>query len=145
MWLDPRLVVDYVPRSTLASLAVQYFSYGAWKRTMLLRHPRSLRMRQLAAPALTAGLAASAVELALGHRRGAAVPLLYAGACVAAASRLRPALPVARDRLRASVAFAVMHVGWGAGFLAGRARPPQACRVDEDRQTHHEDGEDAAR
>ena len=65
VWLDPSLVVGYVPRSDYRGLARQYFSYGAWKRTMLMRNPRSLRIRQLAAPALAAGLAFSALELAL--------------------------------------------------------------------------------
>ena len=121
VWLDPSLVVDYVPRADYSGLARQYFSYGAWKRTMLMRHPRSLRARQLAAPALVAGLAVSVAELARGHWRGAALPALYAGACAVAASRLRDALPDPRDRIRAVVAFAVMHVAWGVGFLGGRA------------------------
>lgn len=122
VWLDPRLVVTYVPRTDYTGLARQYFSYGAWKRTVLLRHPRSLRFRQLAAPALTVGLAASAVELARGNLRGTAVPLLYIGATTIAAARLRPALPAARDRLRAAAAFAVMHLAWGTGILVGPAR-----------------------
>ena len=121
VWLDPSLVVDYVPRSDYSGLARQYFSYGAWKRTMLVRNPRSVRIRQLAAPALTAGLAFSAVELVLGRWRGAALPVLYAGACAVAATRLRGVLLRRLDRARAAAAFAVMHLGWGAGFLAGRA------------------------
>ena len=87
---------------------------------MLMRHPRSLRVRQLAAPALTAGLALSALELALGRWRGAALPVLYAGACAVAATRLRGVLRGRLDRARAAAAFAVMHLAWGAGFLAGR-------------------------
>lgn len=121
VWLDPSLVVDYLPRSDYSGLARQYFSYGAWKRTMLVRHPRSLRIRQLAAPALVGGLAVSALELALGRWRGAALPVLYAGACAVAAARLRDALADWRDRARAAAAFAVMHAAWGAGFLVGRA------------------------
>ena len=121
VWLDPSLVVDYVPRSDYWGLARQYFSYGAWKRAMLMRHPRSLRIRQLAAPTLVGGLAVSAAQLAAGRWRGAALPALYAGACAIAAARLGGALPDRRDRARAAAAFAVMHLGWGAGFLAGRA------------------------
>ena len=101
---------------------------------MLARNPRSLRTRQLAAPALTAGLAFSALELALGRWRGAALPVLYAGACAVAATRLRGVLRSRLDRARAAAAFAVMHLGWGAGFLAGRTgrtRPwPQREAVD---------------
>ena len=122
VWLDPSLVVDYVPRSDYSGLARQYFSYGAWKRTMLMRHPRSLRIRQLAPPALVAGLVVSAVQLAAGRWRGASLPVVYAGACAIATARLRDALPDRCDRIRATVAFAVMHIAWGAGFLVGRTR-----------------------
>lgn len=129
VWLDPSLVVDYVPRSDYRGLARQYFSYGAWKRTMLVRNPRSLRIRQLAAPALAAGLVCSALGLALGRWRGAALPVLYAAACAVAATRLRDSLGGGLDRARAAAAFAVMHIAWGAGFLAGRTnrgrRPDQ--------------------
>lgn len=123
VWLDPSLVVDYVPRAGYAGLAAQYFAYGAWKRRMLMRHRRSLRIRQLAAPALVAGLAVSAVELARGRLRGTAVPAFYLAACAIAAGRLGRELPGWRDRLRAGGAFVVMHLCWGTGFLAGRARP----------------------
>ena len=136
VWLDPSLVVDYVPRSDYSGLARQYFSYGAWKRTMLIRNPRSLRIRQLAAPALIAGLAFSAFELALGRWRGGALPVLYAGACAVAATRLGGVLSDRRDRARAAAAFAVMHLGWGAGFLVGRAgrgRPPDQRESTEAR------------
>ena len=134
VWLDPSLVVDYVPRTDYAGLAGQYFSYGAWKRKMLMRHPGSLRVRQLAAPALVAGLAASAAELARGRSRGAAVPAFYLAACVIAATRLGRVLPDWRDRVRAAGAFVTMHVTWGAGFLAGRARraqPDERERLEE--------------
>ena len=125
VWLDPSLVVEYVPRSDYRGLARQYFSYGAWKRTMLMRNPRSLRTRQLAAPALAAGLAVSAAQLAARRWRGAALPVLYAGACAIAAARLRDAPPGRCDRVRAAVAFAVMHAAWGTGFLVGRTRTPK--------------------
>lgn len=134
VWLDPSLVVDYVPRADYAGLAAQYFSYGAWKRKMLMRHRRSLQIRQLAAPALVAGLGASAVELARGRLRGAAVPALYLAACAIAAGRLGRELPEWRDRVRAAGAFMTMHIAWGAGFLAGRARcsqPDERERLEE--------------
>ena len=121
VWLDTSLVVDYVPRSDYRGLARQYFAYGAWKRAVLMRHPRSLRIRQLAAPALAVGLAASAFLAAAGRWRGAALPALYAGACAIAAARLRDGLGGRRERARAAAAFAVMHISWGTGFLVGRA------------------------
>lgn len=124
VWLDPALAVDYVARSSYRALAGQYFAYGAWKRVVLSRHPRSLRLRQLAAPALCAALCLSACDLLRRRWRGLALPLAYVTACVTAAARLRSALPAVRDRVRAGVAFAVMHLCWGAGFLTGRTRRP---------------------
>ena len=121
VWLDTGLVVDYVPRSGYAALARQYFDYGRWKRAVLLRHPRSLRPRQLAAPALVVGLAVSAVALARRLSAGGALPLLYVCAVATAAARLKPKLPAGCDRVRAAGAFAVMHLSWGSGFLAGPA------------------------
>lgn len=125
VWLDPGLVVDYVPRADYAGLARQYFSYGTWKRKMLMRHRRSLRVRQLAAPALVAGLAASAVDLARGRLRGAALPALYLAACAVASWRLGASVDSWRGRLRAMGSFVVMHLCWGAGFLGGRGRGVQ--------------------
>lgn len=122
VWLDPGLVVDYIPRPDLAGLARQYFAYGSWKRAVLMLHPRSLRPRQLAPPALVAGLAVSLIGLAARRWQAAALPVLYAASCAIAAGRLRSALPGRLDRARAAAALAVMHLGWGAGFLAGRTR-----------------------
>lgn len=47
IWFDPALVVVYRPRQDLRKLARQYFNYGRWKRVVLRRHPRSLRLRQI--------------------------------------------------------------------------------------------------
>ncbi len=120
VWLDAGLIVDYVPRSDYAGLAGQYFSYGAWKRNVLIRKPASLRPRQLAAPALVAALAVSVLQIGLRRRLGLAAPLLYAGACAAAAARLEDTGDGRRQRTRTAAAFAVMHLSWGAGFWFGR-------------------------
>ena len=122
VWLDPGLVVEYQPRSSWAGLARQYFDYGAWKQVMLRRHPRSLKPRQLAAPALVVGLALSALELTRGRLRGGVVPTAYLGASLLAATRLRSSLPALSDRAKAAAAFAVMHLSWGVGFLFAARR-----------------------
>ena len=145
VWLDPTLVVDYLPRSGYAALARQYFGYGAWKRRMLLRHPASLRPRQLAAPALVLGLAVSAVALARGLLAGAGLPVLYGCAAAVAAARLKPSLPAGGDRLRAAGAFAVMHLAWGSGFLVGRTGRGARRRDGASDSDQPEDGADAAR
>ena len=59
VWLDPAMRVEYQPRSTPLGLWSQYFDYGRWKVVMLRGNMRSIRLRQMAAPALVAGLAGS--------------------------------------------------------------------------------------
>ena len=122
VWLDPALVVDYLPRSSWGGLARQYFDYGAWKRVVIARHPQSAQPRHLAAPALVCGLVLSAIELVRGRSRGGLMPAAYLGSCAVAALRLGRSLPACGDRLRAAAAFAVMHLSWGMGFLVGKRR-----------------------
>ena len=124
VWFDPALAVAYRPRATLASLARQYFDYGRWKRVVVRRHPRSLRLRQALPPLLALALAASAALTATGAAVGspgavalaAAVPVLYAAALVA-----ESALTLVRRRRVAALflpgVLATMHLAWGVGFL----------------------------
>jgi glycosyltransferase involved in cell wall biosynthesis len=117
VWYDPTIRSRYAPRSDVRALARQFFRYGRSRALTVRRHPKSLRPRQLVAPALVLALASP--------RRRRVVAVYLAG--VAA----RVAVETAHDR-RCAPAFAlslpVMHVSWGAGFLAGltyqRTRPP---------------------
>jgi hypothetical protein len=122
-------------RPDLRSLWQQFASYGYWKAQMLRRHPRSLRPRQTAAPALLAALALSAGTTLSGWIVPGAPPpmrwafpataLLYAaaalGVSVAVGSRL--GFGVA---LRLPAVFATMHLAWGGGFWIGLARSLRA-------------------
>lgn len=115
VYFHPDLAVGYRPRGSPADLARQYADYGRYKRTMLARHPRSVRLRQLAAPALVLALAAAVVaSVALGAWWPLAVPAAYlvavAVAAVHAAGQARRAPAVA-------LALTVMHLAWGMGFL----------------------------
>ena len=116
VWLDPRLEVVYRPRENLGALARQYFANGWWKRIMLARHPRSLRWRQIAAPALALALAGSAGLAAAGMvRAGAVLPAAYLSVLVAGS-----ALAGLRRRTAAAAllppVLATMHLAWAAGF-----------------------------
>ncbi len=122
VWFDPDLVVSYRPRGSLRSLARQYFQYGQWKRHVLERHPRSVKARQLAAPATVLGIGAGIALAIRGRRWGLAAPAVYAGACLAAAA----AGPGPRStRARLPLVFATMHLAWGIGFLIGPDRLPR--------------------
>ena len=120
VWFDPDLRVRYRPRSSVRALARQYFEYGTWKREVLRRHPRSVRVRQLVPPAAVVANTA-AVALAVAHRpRWLAVPGVYAVAALGAAAVAGRGHGAAVTG-RLPLVFAVMHHAWGAGFLLGRA------------------------
>ena len=117
VWFDPALWVLYRPRRNLRQLARQYFDYGRWKAAMLLRHPKSVRPRQLAAPALYAGLAFSAALAVAGQPWLAVViPLAYLLA-LAIGSAAVGIVRRERAALLLPVALATMHLSWGLGFF----------------------------
>lgn len=121
VWFDPSLAVAYRPRGTPASLFRQYFEYGRWKREVLRRHPESWRWRQLAPPALLAGLALSVALAAAGSRLAAVAPTAYLGATIGASAwdLVRQQRPEAALE---PVALWTMHLAWGAGFIVGPPR-----------------------
>lgn len=116
IWFDPTLWVDYLPRSTVRSLARQYLQYGRWKRAVLRLHPSSMKLRQAAPVVVTLGVAAGILTAPFAPV-ALVLPLGY-GVLVAAASLLA-------DRRRAAlvmVALVAMHLSWGVGFLTARPR-----------------------
>jgi succinoglycan biosynthesis protein ExoA len=124
--LDTQLAFAYTARGSWSALFRQHRNYGVSRALVVARHPAYLRPRHLVPGALvatTGGLAAVAL-VGGGHRRRArrALTALLAayGAGVAVASGL-----AARDepRLapRVAAALTAMHLGYGAGSLAGAA------------------------
>lgn len=110
VWFDPELAVEYRPRGSVRSLWQQYFEYGRAKRLFRKVHPGSLRLRQMAPPALVLTLVASIVASAWAPAfllipTGYAVSLLVAG--------------LAQRSVRMGVALGAMHLAWGLGYLMG--------------------------
>ena len=144
VWFDSNLTAGYVPRSSFAALARQYFEYGYWKREMLREHPRSLRFRQVAVPLLMGGLGLSALLALVGG-----LFAVFGGASVGSKLLLTAAaLPlgyllvlllgsVALALRRRSVALLTpmvllcMHFCWGAGFFAPRRAEAAAPGVPQ--------------
>ncbi len=121
VYYDPRLAVEYAPRSSYGALASQYFQYGSWKRVVIRRNPESVRARQLAPVALLGALAASPLLGRLDRRLGWLVPGLYATMVAGAATTemVKRRDPAA---LGAVLAIPTMHLAWGAGFVLDRER-----------------------
>jgi glycosyltransferase involved in cell wall biosynthesis len=119
VWLQPDLEVGYQPRPSFRSLSKQYFRYGRSKATVMRRHPRSVRGRQIAPAMLVPVLVACTVPGLLG--RASRIGLLtYALAVLLLAVRA-PARVV--ERLLAGFAAVVMHWSWAAGAWFGSIRP----------------------
>ena len=118
IFLTPTLRPMYFVRSSVTGLIRQYARYGFWRTRTLLSHPRSLKWRQLVAPTFVLSIAAAWPLTARLGISGAAHLILYVavnlGVSVATAARSSwqylPLLPLI---------FLIVHVAWGAGFLAG--------------------------
>jgi glycosyltransferase involved in cell wall biosynthesis len=122
--LSPKIRSRYTVRGTPASLWRQYFQYGFWKVRVMQKHPRQIRPRHLAPPALVAALfaplAASAIEPRFAIL-GVAVAGAYAVATFVASVRIA-GLSGWRRLPALGLAFAILHMGYGLGFLAGLGR-----------------------
>lgn len=126
VWFTPELHVTYRPRSSVKALARQYFQYGRWRREVTRRHPETISVRYLAAPATVAGVAIGAVIGVIGsatrHHRlaalGWAAPMGYTLGNLAASAWIGRGESTA-VRVRIPAALATMHLAWGAGFLRG--------------------------
>ena len=120
---DPEIVTSYHPRSSLPSLATQFFHYGAGKAAVLRQHPGSVKARHLVPPAMVLFLAASPAlaRFRWGRRLVSTGALAYATGMTLAAATEQPwregaSLPVFL------AAFPVMHVSWGIGLLSAVSR-----------------------
>mgnify|MGYP000853102312 FL=1 len=120
VWLDPAIRSVYFSRSTLGSLARQYWRYGYWKLRMLRRYPSTLRWRQALPPAfvlslaglLLLGLWLYPVWWLLGAEILLYLSVLFLAGVRAAQKRKKPLLVIGLP-----LAIATMHLAWGSGFL----------------------------
>lgn len=131
-----RLTADmparYYSRGTFAKLWRQYFQYGVFKVRVLQKHPRQTSVRHFVPGVfvLTLGVGVFVVPR-LGPKLLLAVLVSYTAANLAAtASNVRRAGPGGAWRL--PIAFAILHLGYGAGFLAGLVRFARRWRSDRE-------------
>jgi succinoglycan biosynthesis protein ExoA len=115
---------DYYSRGSLRSLFRQYFQYGFYKVRVMQKHPRQMHPRQFMplgfVLALVATLVAAPVSR-LGRVGLLTLTAVYGLVILAVATR------IARRQGWAQwpplmAAFPALHVGYGAGFLAGLVR-----------------------
>lgn len=119
LWLAPHIRVIYYSRASLGGLWRQYYEYGLYKVLVIRKRGAVAAARHLVPAALVVALLAAAVlALATGNAwwlaAGAGPYLLTNLAAAAWTARHRPAaLPLL------PLVFAVLHLSYGLGFLAG--------------------------
>jgi hypothetical protein len=122
--LCPDIRSVYETRSSPRSLWRQYFQYGFWKVRVMQKHPAQMSPRHFIPPSFVAALIVLAGLAALLSSAGlllAAVLGVYALATVAASAFTAARCGVGLLAYLPLV-FAILHIGYGAGFLAGLVR-----------------------
>jgi succinoglycan biosynthesis protein ExoA len=122
--LSPTIRSVYYNRGTPRSLARQYFRYGYWKVRVMQKHPGQMRSRQFVPPIFVATLLV-ALLLAAFSTLGQILFLTVLGSYLLAncAASLITARKSSWRYLPGLIAtFAILHVGYGLGFLTGLAR-----------------------
>jgi cellulose synthase/poly-beta-1,6-N-acetylglucosamine synthase-like glycosyltransferase len=128
IWFTPELRVTYRPRTSIRALASQYWHYGRWRRVVMREHPETASFRYLAPPGAATlcaiGLLAGITGLAAGVGwlvAGFAIPVTYLFGIIVVTALLSRGTPLT-IRARLPMVLAIMHMSWGAGFLASPRR-----------------------
>jgi glycosyltransferase involved in cell wall biosynthesis len=120
---------DYFARTSLGTLARQYFRYGGWKARMVRLHPGSIKLRQLVAPVFVLSLpllaVAGAVFQPFWWLLAAELALYFACALWFAWQVSRKAKGGIAMMLLMPIIFFTIHFTWGTSFLLGLIRPPR--------------------
>ncbi|MEO8092016.1 MAG: glycosyltransferase family 2 protein [bacterium] len=118
----PEMAARYVPRRSLSGLALQYWRYGMYRAKTARHHPTALRRSHVLPPFLALVLAAAVLAPGRAGHLARRALLLYGGTVTVGTAQAARDGGDARDWVWIPVVFAVMHLSWGAGFLAGCAR-----------------------
>ncbi len=122
--MTPEIRSRYYSRGSFSSLWRQYFQYGYWKVRVMQKHPLQMSLRQFIPPLFVTTL----IVLSL------LSPFLFAARLLLAltvgtyiAANLGAAFITASKKgwryfLYLPVAFAALHISYGAGFLYGLAK-----------------------
>jgi glycosyltransferase involved in cell wall biosynthesis len=119
VYLDSSIKVIYFPRESLKKLALQYFNYGRGRCYTTLKHRKITSLRQLGPVGLVVGLFLSII-LGFSWRLFLLFPLFYLFTLllIALLSWPNEKIPL-KQRLLTGLAWAIMHIAWGTGFLSG--------------------------
>jgi len=125
VWFDPRLQVEYHPRSSWKKLARQFYDTGIWRGELTRRSVGAASLRYFAPPLLVLFLLASVITAVAGWPIALTPALAYLAVCAALGIYAGKNVLPGGDALMVLV-LPTMHLSWGAGFIAGfifRAKP----------------------
>jgi glycosyltransferase involved in cell wall biosynthesis len=119
IWLDPAIQANYIARSTLRELALQYWRYGYWKVRMLLRYPETFRWRQISGLFVLSWLVLGFLSIWFNAARWllAVEAVIYGSALIVTGVSSGIEKKRALLGLGVPLAIATMHFSWGSGFL----------------------------
>ena len=115
IWFNPDLRVTYRPRSSVRTLARQYFEYGRWRRVVSRRHQGTINFRYLAPPL---NLVSTFLSLIGGLFIS---PLLLAPFIAYLVAIICSSILIGKnwhDRALLPLVLIVMHFSWGFGFIS---------------------------
>jgi len=117
IYLDSSIKVTYFPRETFQGLFLQYFNYGKGRCYTTLKHKKMTSWRQFAPIALVLTLISS-VTISFFIPIFILVPILYIGTTLFISLISWPKKKIKfYMRLLMALAFMIMHISWGLGFL----------------------------
>jgi len=120
IWLDPAIRSIYFARTTLASLACQYWRYGYWKWRMVRRYPKSLRWRQALPPLFVLSLICGVIlAIFIPFMWSLITAEIITYITLILVISLLMALGQRKAFLIVGLPMAItgMHLSWGSGFL----------------------------
>lgn len=128
VWMAADCSIRYFPRKTFKALAKQYFRYGLGRANTIFKHKARPKLRQLAPVVITVAVVGGAAFGQIDSRFNL-LPLGYLALIGGYAWRLvRLSAPtadlssVSTKTARVALAFATMHLTWGAGFLVNTVK-----------------------
>ena len=117
IYLDSSIRVKYYPRSTFTALIKQYYSYGVGRAYTVSKHRQFTSYRQILPVLLVILFFLSLIAIPLSSL-AIIFPLSYLLSLIIASffcfKNEKPGLWL---RLNMALAFGIMHLSWGAGFL----------------------------
>ena len=129
IFLDSSIEVTYYPRETFKGLFSQYFNYGKGRCYTTLKHKKMTSWRQFAPIALVLTLISS-VTTSFFIPIFTLAPIAYAGAALLTSLISWPKKKINLNiRLLLALAFMIMHISWGLGFLVELISPRNKTEI----------------